>query len=262
MIDGHIHLENGPLTKEYVLEFVEEAKNKGLSEIQILDHTHRFIEFEPIYKELKEYEIQKTWLANKKMKFKDHIQDFIDLMKEVQTMDLPVKVYYGLEVCYVPGHEEYIREVLSQYQFDFIVGAIHSIDGILYDMGFSKELLWNQYDANHIYQRYYELVCQLIESDLFTQLAHPDQIKLFEIYPTYDLKPTYQKIAKLLNEHHMKAENNVGCYYRYKHPDMGLSDDFLDVLKENHVALITTSDAHKPSDVGSYIKEATIKNEA
>lgn len=260
MIDGHIHLENGPLTKEYVLEFVEEAHKKGLTKIQILDHTHRFIEFEPIYTELKEYEVQKVWLENKKMKFKDHVQDLVDLMKEVKSMDLPIEVTYGLEVCYVPSYEDYIREVLSKYQFDFIVGAIHSIDGILYDMGFSKELLWNQYDVNHIYKRYYELVCQLIESDLFTQLAHPDQVKLFEIYPTYDLKPTYEKIALLLNKHHMKAENNVGCYYRYKHPDMGLSEEILKLFKENNVQLITTSDAHKPSDVGSYIKEAMMRN--
>lgn len=56
MIDGHMHLENGPLTKEYVLEFVEEAHKKGIDKIQILDHTHRFIEFEPIYMELKDYE--------------------------------------------------------------------------------------------------------------------------------------------------------------------------------------------------------------
>lgn len=54
----------------------------------------------------------------------------------------------------------------------------------------------------------------------------------------------------------MKAENNVGCYYRYNHPDMGLSDELLEILKKNHVELITASDAHKPSDVGSYIKEA------
>lgn len=261
MIDGHIHLENGPLTKEYVLQFVEEARIKGLSQIQILDHTHRFIEFEPIYKELKEYEVQKTWLENKKMKFKDHIEDFIGLMQEIKAMDLPVEVTYGLEVCYVPGHEDYIREVLSRYQFDFIVGAIHSIDGILYDMGFSKALLWNKYDVNHIYKRYYELVCQLIESRLFTQLAHPDQIKLFEIYPTYDLKPTYQKISELLNKYQMKAENNVGCYYRYQHPDMGISDELLNVFKANRVQLITTSDAHKPNDVGSYIKEAQARNE-
>ena len=80
--DGHMHLENGPLTKEYVLQFVEAAYQKGLDEIQILDHTHRFIEFEPIYEDLKVYDVQKTWLENKTMKFKDHISDYIDLMKE------------------------------------------------------------------------------------------------------------------------------------------------------------------------------------
>ena len=126
-------------------------------------------------------------------------------------------------------------------------------------MSFSKELLWDKYDVNHIYRRYYELIFQLIESDLFTQLAHPDTIKLFEIYPTYDLKPTYTQLAQLLNEHHMKAENNVGCYYRYHHPDMGLSDELLKILVENHVDIITASDAHQPHDVGSYIKEATLK---
>lgn len=256
MIDGHMHLENGPLTKEYVLQFVEEAQKKGLDAIQILDHTHRFIEFEPIYEELKQYDVQKTWLENKKMKFKDHLSDYITLMEEIKTMNLPVKVTYGLEVCYVPQHEKYIKNILNQYHFDFVVGAIHSIDGILYDMSFSKELLWDKYDVNHIYKRYYELVFQLVESDLFTQLAHPDTIKLFQIYPTYDLTSTYQKLAKLLNEHHMKAENNVGCYYRYNHPDLGLSDELLNIFKENHVDLIFTSDAHQPKDVGRHIHEA------
>lgn len=257
MIDGHIHLENGPLTKEYVLKFVEEARNKGIDEIQILDHTHRFIEFEPIYEELKDYPVQKEWLGNKKMKFKDHVEDFVDLMKSIQAMDLPVKVTYGLEVCYVPQHEDYIRNVLSQYQFDFVIGAIHSIDGILYDMPFSKELLWDKFDVNHIYKRYYELVFQLVESGLFTQLAHPDTIKLFEIYPTYDLKPTYHMLVDLLNQYDVKAENNVGCYYRYNHPDMGLSEELLNILKEHTVKMITASDSHTPKDVGSYIKEAT-----
>lgn len=129
-------------------------------------------------------------------------------------------------------------------------------------MSFSKELLWDKYDVNHIYKRYYELVFQLVESDLFTQLAHPDTIKLFNIYPTYDLLPTYEKLAQLLNQHHMKAENNVGCYYRYNHQDLGLSDELLKVFKKAHVQLITTSDAHQPSDVGSYIKEAVQRIES
>lgn len=253
MIDGHMHLENGPLTKEYVLQFVEEAKNKGIKTIHILDHTHRFIEFEPIYADLREYEIQDKWLNNKAMKFKDHLITYIDLMKEIQTMDLDVEVKYGLEVCYTPHAEEYLREVLSQYKFDFLIGSIHSVDGILYDMGFSKELLFDVYDIDYIYKRYYELICNVIESGLFTQIGHLDQIKLFNYYPTYDLKPTYQKIAELLNKYHVKAENNTGIHYRYGHKDIGLNDELLQVLKDNHVEMITSSDAHKPSDVGSDI---------
>lgn len=253
MIDGHMHLEYGPLNKEYVLEFVNEAIRKGMKEIQVLDHTHRFIEFEPMYEELKEYEVQKVWLENKKMKFKDHLSDFINLMKEIQQMDLPIKVKYGLEVCYTPKSEEFIRKVVSQYDFDFLIGSIHSIDGILYDMSFSKELLYDKYDIDYIYQKFYELEWQLIKSGIFTQIGHPDQIKLQQLYPRYDLKPTYQKLADLLNQYHVKAENNTGIHYRYNHPDIGLSKEFLDVLKENHVEMITSSDAHKPSDVGTDI---------
>lgn len=255
MIDGHMHLEYGPLSKEYVLEFVEEAIKKGLDEIQILDHTHRFKEFEPMYKELKEYPIQKKWLENKEMKFKDSLDDYFALALEIKQMDLPIKVTFGLEVCYVPKYKSFIKEVVSKYPYDFLVGAIHSIDGILYDMNFSKELLWEKYDVNHIYKRYYELVFDLVESDLFTQLAHPDTIKLFNYYPSYDLIPTYHALAKLLVEHHVKAENNTGCYYRYHHKDIGLSEELLNIFKDYGVTMITASDAHLPSHVGTNIKD-------
>ena len=42
MIDAHVHLENGPLSKEYVFEFIDTALEKGIDHLQILDHTHRF----------------------------------------------------------------------------------------------------------------------------------------------------------------------------------------------------------------------------
>jgi histidinol-phosphatase (PHP family) len=255
MIDGHMHLEYGPLSVDYILEFVEEAINKGLKEIQILDHTHRFKEFESIYDDLKKYPKQKEWLENRKMKFCSTLEEYQTVIDEVRKMKLPITVKFGLEVCYVPDHEDKIREILYGTSFDFVVGAIHSIDDILYDMSFSKEYLWDVYDVNHIYQRYYELIFQLVESNLFTQLAHPDTIKMFNYYPSYDLKETYMQLSKLLNKHHMKAENNTGCYYRYHHKDMGLSDELLTVFKEYDVKIITCSDAHHPRDVGNCIKD-------
>ena len=113
MIDGHMHLEYGDLNKEYVLKFVDAAVKKGLTKIQILDHTHRFKEFEEIYTELKEEPLQKKWLENKAMKFKDTLDDYDKLIEEVKALDLPIEVTFGLEVCYVPKHEKKIGEVLA-----------------------------------------------------------------------------------------------------------------------------------------------------
>lgn len=253
MIDGHMHLEYGPLTKEYVMEFVEQAQVMGLTKIQILDHTHRFKEFNPIYKELKENNhYQKEWLDKKELL---SLTQYHHLIEEIKAMNLPIEVSFGLEVCYVPKHKEFLKDILNQYPYDFLIGSIHSIDGILYDMPFSKELLWDKFDVNHIYKRYYELVFDLIESDLFTQLGHPDTIKMNHYYPDYNLVPTYQKLAKLLVQHNVKAENNTGCHYRYNHEDIGLSNELLKILKENKVQMITASDAHYPQHVGKFIKE-------
>ena len=256
LCDCHMHLEYGNLSKEYVMEFVDEAVRKGLHEIDILDHSHRFKEFEPCYKHLKIYEKQKQWLAQP-TKFQNTLDEYMELIKKMKQVDLPIKVKFGLEVCYTKDTEKMIREILSGYRFDFLTGAVHSINSILYDMPFSGELLWDRYLADQIYRDYYEAVINCIDSGLFDRLAHPDTIKMFRIYPDYDLTETYCKLAESLKKQDMLTEINTGCRYRYDHPDIGLSEELIDIFKEEGVQLITGSDAHKPADVGIFIKEAT-----
>ncbi len=250
MIDGHMHLEYGDISVEYVLEFVEQAKKMNIDKIHILDHTHRFEEFEVIYEELKNIPQQKTWLEKKKL---EPLSTYHKVIEEVKKLKLDVEVLFGLEVCYVPQHEKYIRKILDQYPYDFVVGAIHSIDGLLYDMNFSKEILWDKYDVDYIYKRYYQLIEDVITSGMFTQLAHMDTIKMFNYYPNYDLTDTYKKIAKLTIENNVLVENNTGCYYRYGHLDKGLNGELLKSLKGAGVKFITASDAHFPRDVGKNI---------
>ena len=259
LLDGHMHLEYGPLSVEYVMDFVREAIDKGLDEIDILDHSHRFIEFKDCYDHLRKYEQQDVWL-DQKTKFCNTLDDYYRLIEEVRTMDLPIRVKFGLEVCYTSNTEGLLKEILKDVKLDFITGAIHSIDSILYDMSFSKELLWDRKEAGEIYRRYYEEVLSLIGSSLFDRLAHPDQIKLFDIDPGYDLKETYEKIADAIAEKGMYAENNTGIKYRYHHADLGIADEMLRIFKEKKVKMITASDAHKPSDVGTLIYEVALRN--
>lgn len=254
MIDGHVHLENGELSVNYAMQFVNKAAQRGIDTLQILDHTHRFLEFAPMYEGVRQADpLQEQWLSKK---IKDSITSYHQLIETMKQMDLPIKVRFGLEVCYTPEAEPFLREILAQYPYDFIVGSIHSIDGILYDMPFSKQLLWDVQSADYIYQRYFTLLEQSMRSGLFTQIAHPDTIKLFDIYPSYDLDSTYTHIAQLATERNLKMENNTGCHYRYHTKDIGLSDSFIQALVKAKATIITASDAHVPEHVGNYIKEA------
>ena len=66
MIDAHTHLENGDLSIEYVHKFIDAAKEKGITHLQVLDHTHRFFEFKDCYKRVCEVStLQEEWFLKK-----------------------------------------------------------------------------------------------------------------------------------------------------------------------------------------------------
>lgn len=258
MIDAHIHIEKSPYTQDYLMSYINQAISLGLTEINLLEHTHRFKEWLPLYENvLKSNEKMKEWMDHKTLISIDEYHQFI---KEFKKLDLPIKVNFGLEVCYFKDKEDFIKSQLDLFDYDFVIGSVHHVFNLAYDFDkISQEILWNKFPVNTIYQSYYEEVENLIKSNLFTQVGHIDTIKLFNIYPTYDLTDTYHHIAKLLNKHHVKAELNVGCYYRYGHQDLGLNDELLKILIKHQVDLVTSSDAHNPNDVGKYIKDATDK---
>ena len=49
LIDGHIHIERGPYTPEWIDQFVKRAQETGIDEIRLLEHTFLFEEFVPMY---------------------------------------------------------------------------------------------------------------------------------------------------------------------------------------------------------------------
>lgn len=249
MIDAHTHLENGELSKEYVYAFIEAAQARGIKHLYILDHTHRFFEFRKIYQGVCTVsERQRAWFEKKQ---KNSIREYWQLIETMKQEVLPIKVSFGLEVCYTPQSEALLRPLLAQYPYDFLVGSVHSVFDYLYDMdAFSKELLWNRFPAETIYRQYYRVLEQLMDSRLFTQVGHPDTIKMYQIDPGYELHDTYVQMAKAALRNHVLMEDNTGAHYRYHHPEVGLHPHFRKVLRAYGVNIITASDAHVPAHVG------------
>ena len=91
MIDAHTHLENGDLSIEYVHKFIDAAKEKGITHLQILDHTHRFFEFKDCYKRVCEVsQLQEKWFLKKQ---KNSIDDYLKLIEALKKENWKYSFY-------------------------------------------------------------------------------------------------------------------------------------------------------------------------
>lgn len=183
------------------------------------------------------------------------IESYLRFIETVKSYTYPVKVRFGLEVCYIPEMVDKLNDILDEYDFDFLTGSVHWIDRWGFDHSKQKEI-WRGMDINKVYNRYYDIMCELCESGLFTGLAHPDSIKCFGYTPTCDMTDSYNELAMLLCKHGMYAENSGGLRPNYDPGlELGLNRQLLDVFRQNDVTIYTASDAHKQSDVGANIPE-------
>lgn len=255
MRDVHVHFLHGQgeYTIEYFEGFISAAQKAGIDEIYLLEHTHQFYEFKKIYTSVNNYnDFQRDWLSQK---MNGSIESYLRFIESAKGRTYPIKVKFGLEGCYIPETADWLSDCLKQYNFDFLTGSIHWIDGWGFDHAKQKEL-WKTANVDKVYKRYFNIMRELCDSKLFNGLAHPDSIKCFGYQQSYDLTDLYFELAHALNQNNMYAENSGGLRLNYN-PDLelGLNRKFLRILKENNVVLMTASDAHRQSDVGANIKE-------
>lgn len=250
LIDGHIHIERGNYSIDWINQFIKVALDRGLTEVHLLEHSHRFYEFSQVYQTVYNYnEYQKDWL-NRKMGVS--LEEYKSLVSEMRKFEFPIKIKFGIEVCYIEEAENDIRDIIADFDWDFVTGSVHWIDGWGFD---HKKEFWEGKEIEKVYKRYYEIMGNLIKSRLFSIVAHPDSIKCFGHKPTSDLNQTYVEIAELINKYEMFAEQSAGLYLNYGFEELGMNKKMLKVFQEKGVKLITVSDAHRTEDVGRFIRE-------
>ena len=142
LIDGHVHLEKGPYSVEWVHEFVQYALDRGIGEIYFLEHTHLFQECKSLYDEMAGYNAyQRQWFEKKQSQMRP-LSDYTRFIELLKKENFPVKLRFGLEVCYSPEHEKDIDKIKSLYPFDFLTGSIHFMDGYIRRVPLSVPMRW------------------------------------------------------------------------------------------------------------------------
>ncbi|MDP4171556.1 MAG: histidinol-phosphatase HisJ family protein, partial [Bacillota bacterium] len=164
-----------------------------------------------------------------------------------------VTLRLGIEADYFSGSEEELQELLSSYEWDYVIGSIHYIYGWGFDNPDTQDR-FEHYNLEKLYRDFFEEVEKAIRSNIFNFVAHLDNLKVFTHRPDEPLLTDhYEKIAKALVETDTATEINAGLYYRYPVKEMCPSPAFLDVLIREGVIFTTSSDSHFPDDIGAYV---------
>ena len=259
MTDGHIHIEYGPYTLAWIDEFVKKAVEMDLTEIRLLEHNYMFPEFSPMYDSVcAASDFVNNWFQ-RKAAYKS-LPEYLALIEKVRGRSYPVTIKFGLEVCYFQGWEDFIYKNTKDLGLDFLLGSMHFVGDFAFD---HNAELWEGIDVDATFRRYFEDSVSLAESSLFSGIGHPDQLKMFGHRPSFPLEGYYDALAKALARNHMYADENSGAHRRC--PDtaeLGMNPDLIRTLKKYGVPVVTSSDAHRPEDVGDKIREMTRKIEA
>jgi histidinol-phosphatase (PHP family) len=155
----------------------------------------------------------------------------------------------GIEADFVPGYQEDLATLLSQYDFDYVYGSVHLIDDWRFDDTRVYPEKYDQWDVNQAYLRFFDLIRQSVRSGLFDVIGHMDLIKKFDYWPTEAIDGMLQETVQTIAHAGVCVEVNTSGLRR-PCEEIYPSEDILKLCRQYDVTVTLGSDAHSPEEVG------------
>ena len=167
----------------------------------------------------------------------------------------PLEIIAGAEIDWLGAQEERTMDAHAFEPFSYTLLSVHFIDG----WGFDDPAYldgWKERGANEVWRRYVELWIQAACSDWPVHaMAHPDLVKKFGYYPSFDVGKCYKEMVEALASTHKIIEvNAAGAYYDCK--EMYPSLELLRLFCKAGVLCSVGTDAHTPAHVTRGLSQA------
>jgi histidinol-phosphatase (PHP family) len=231
LVDYHVHTRLCGHAIGEPEDYLREAITKGLSQIGFADHM-------PLLRSRDE----RLSMAP------DDLPRYVDLIHELQESVSEIEVRLGIEMDYFPDQMDEVWEAASKFEFDYVYGAVHTIDG----WGFSDSRYLSSYEGRNpdeTYARYFDLFCEAVRKGGFDIMAHPDLVKKHGITTSGPIGELYRSAADALAATGVAIEINTSGL-RKTALDLYPALPFLKLCGERGVAVTLGSDAHAPAQVG------------
>ncbi|GGG08524.1 histidinol-phosphatase [Paenibacillus albidus] len=246
-IDYHTHHERCGHAVGKLEEYVQRGIELGLEQLGLSDHLP-LIHVDPAsyYPEM----------AMPLAELPRYVEECLTL-KERYRSDIELRV--GLEADYIEGYEEQIRELLSPYPWDYLIGSVHFLGE--WDITDHRQVHgWEGKDVLEVYRRYYAAVQKSALSGLYDIIGHMDVIKRFGYGPQ---TAEGQAEVRALERSTLEAIAEAGIAMELN--ASGLTKPCAEMFPARHVLqealalgipLTLGSDAHNPAKLGEGLQEA------
>jgi histidinol-phosphatase (PHP family) len=230
--DYHMHTRLCRHAEGIPHDYAAQAVRIGLDEIGFSDHA-------PMPRD--DFDDWRMTLAE--------LAQYVEWVRQAQR-DFPnLQIRLGIEIDYLPGHEEWICELIQKAPWDYIIGSVHYVaDGWDVDNP-AKRSEWDHHDPWQVWTVYFERLIRATESGCFDIIGHADLPKKFGIHPRQDCVPLYRRFLEAARRSDVAIELNTAglrkdCAEIYPGPV------FLRLARETGVPITFGSDAHRPGEVG------------
>ena len=92
----------------------------------------------------------------------------------------------ALEVDYLPGYEDWVRDLARRHPWDYLIGSVHYISASWAIDNPSQLSEWKNRDPFEVWNAYFARLTMAAESKLFDIIGHADLCKKFCFYPKQD----------------------------------------------------------------------------
>ena len=150
----------------------------------------------------------------------------------------------GLEVDFIPGKNEQIHAAIQQYAWDFLIGSIHEVDGLVFE---SPDLSWEREEGEALWLRYMALLREAVNSGYFQVVSHPVRMARQNPHVPASLDEQLERLAADATARNVALELNG--YDMKQYPD--LVQRVARACARHGTPISVSSDAHRPQDIAS-----------
>jgi len=236
--DYHMHTPLCCHAKGEPVELAAHAVGLGLSEIGFSDHNP----------------MSRDDFDNWRMKAAQ-LDAYVDKVEHARREHPTLIIKLALEVDFIPGYEDWIRELAARHPWDYFIGSVHYISEA-WAIDDPRQLSeWKHRDPFEVWTAYFERLTMAAESGLFDIIGHADLCKKFCFYPKQDCTDLVSRFLEAAKRNDVAMELNTAGL-RKDCKEIYPSERIVRLAAQLGVPITFGSDAHAPDEVGMNWVEA------